>query len=378
LADYTETDVKGFSDTSSVLTLSAYAYQEALPLVLAKEEFSASVLRNDIVEMLADIAEDMDQEQSATEQQTKSEGEPGRTHYTEGAIVQHVVARIAMGLSYRQFISEFRALRATVIRLWQREITEIDSVSLEDMIRFNEAIDQVVAEGTVNYSREIDRARELFLGILGHDLRNPLGAISAAAELQLRGGTPEQQTRFSTQIVASARRMSHMISDLLELARVRLGAGIIIHRAPTCLRRICKDVVTEMQTIFPTRMFQMDGDDEVPGEWDESRLNQVISNLVRNAVQHGAANFAVTLTAKSSGDGAEVSVHNEGTPIPPDMIPKLFDSFYRLDEDADSHSNSLGLGLYICKEIIAAHGGTIEVRSSAEEGTAFVIRLPNA
>jgi signal transduction histidine kinase len=283
-----------------------------------------------------------------------------------------------MGLSPRQFLAEFRALRATIIRLWQREANEIDSVLLEDMIRFNEAVDQVVAEGTVNYSREIDRSRELFLGILGHDLRIPLGAISAAAELQLRGGTPEQQTRFSSQILASARRMSHMISDLLELARVRLGAGIIIQRAPTCLRRICKDVAAEMQTIFPTRVFQMDGDNELPGEWDENRLSQVISNLARNAVQHGAANSAVTLSAKSGGDGAEVSVHNEGTPIPRDMIPKLFDSFYRLDEDADRQSDSLGLGLYICKEIIAAHGGTIKVRSSAGEGTTFVIRLPNA
>ncbi|WP_158933241.1 sensor histidine kinase KdpD [Acidisphaera sp. S103] len=346
--------------------------------LLPEEAFSSSVLRNGIVELLADIAENMEHEQSAAEQRAKSEGEPNRSHYSEGAIALHVVSRVAMGVSARQFISEFRALRATVIRLWQRDSSEIDSSSLNDMIRFNEAIDQMLSEGVVNYSQEIDRSRELFLGILGHDLRNPLSAITGLAELQLRVKTPERHAQFSSQILVSARRMSHMISDLLELARVRLGSGIIIHRTPTSLRRICNTVVAEMQAVFPNRVVQTNGDDELPGEWDEHRLSQVISNLVSNAVQHGAVNSAVTLTAKRSGDGAEVSVHNEGIPIPPDMIPKLFDSFYRLDEDVGSHANGLGLGLYISKEIIAAHGGTIEVRSSAEEGTTFIVRLPKA
>ncbi len=144
------------------------------------------------------------------------------------------------------------------------------------------------------------------------------------------------------------------------------------------MRRICGSVVEEMQAVFPKRAFQLKGDDELPGEWDENRLSQLVSNLVSNAVQHGASNSAVTITAKSSSDGVEVSVHNEGTPIPSDKIPKLFDSFYQLDNrEADTDSTSLGLGLYICKEIIAAHGGTIDVRSSADEGTTFIVRLPS-
>jgi signal transduction histidine kinase len=279
-----------------------------------------------------------------------------------------------MGVSPRQFVSEFRALRATVVRLWQRDSNEIDNSSLDDMIRFNEAIDQVLSEGAVNYSQEVERSRELFLGILGHDLRNPLSAITGLAELLLRGKAPERHAQFSSQILVSARRMSRLISDLLELARVRLGTGINLHRAPINLHRICKTVVEEMRVIFPNRTFHINGDDELPGEWDENRLSQVISNLVSNAVQHGTVESAVTVT---SDYNVEVSVHNEGTPIPPDVIPKLFDSFYRLDNNAEGHPNNLGLGLYISKEIIAAHGGTIGVRSSAEEGTTFLIRLPS-
>jgi signal transduction histidine kinase len=342
--------------------------------MLPEEAFSSSVLRNDIVAMLADITENMDQEQSPAEQRIKSEGEPGRSQYSEGAIVLHVESRVGMGVSPRQFVSEFRALRATVVRLWQRDSNEIDNSSLDDMIRFNEAIDQVLSEGAVNYSQEVERSRELFLGILGHDLRNPLSAITGLAELLLRGKAPERHAQFSSQILVSARRMSRLISDLLELARVRLGTGINLHRAPINLHRICKTVVEEMRVIFPYRTFHINGDDELPGEWDENRLSQVISNLVSNAVQHGTVESAVTVT---SDYNVEVSVHNEGTPIPPDVIPKLFDSFYRLDNNAEGHSNNLAIGLYISKEIIAAHGGTIGVRSSAEEGTTFLIRLPS-
>ena len=347
--------------------------------LLPEHEFSVSVLRNSIAELLTEIAADMDEDQTADEQHEKSEGHPDRSNFTQGAVVQHALARIQMGLSARQFISEFRALRATIIRLWQRCAFEIDSASLNDMIRFNEAIDQVLGEGAITYTQEIDRSRELFLGILGHDLRNPLSAISSLAERQLRGTTSERQAQFASQmsqILISARRMSHMISDLLELARVRLGSGMTIHRAPTCLRRICQNIVEEMRAAFPKRAFQLDGDDELPGEWDENRLSQVVSNLVGNAVQHSAAGSPVTITARNIDRGVEVSVHNEGTPIPSDMIPKLFDSFYRLD-DRDAGNSRLGLGLYISKEIIAAHGGTIEVRSSVDDGTTFIVRLPD-
>jgi signal transduction histidine kinase len=345
--------------------------------LLPEQNLSSLVLRDDIVPLLADIAENMDEEQSPAQQQKKSEGDPDRFHFTEGSIVEHVVSRVAIGLSFRQFISEFRALRATVIRLWQRGDHETDVSSLNDLIRFNEAIDQILTEGAVNYTREVDRSREMFLSILGHDLRNPLSAISGLAELQKRAKTPERHAEFSSQILVSAARMGHMINDLLELARVRFGSGMIIFPERTCIVRICKNVIGEMQAAFPSRVFCLKCDEELVGVWDENRLSQVVSNLVGNAVQHGASTFPVTLWVKNIGGGVEVSVHNKGKPIPPEMIPRLFESFYRLDQrDADARSTSLGLGLYICREIVVAHGGTIDVRSSADEGTTFVICLP--
>jgi signal transduction histidine kinase len=349
--------------------------------LLPDEEFSASVLRDGIVDILNEIAWDMDRAQSAEQQQGKSEGDPRRTPHIEDAAERHALARVKMGLSSRQLISEFRALRATVIRLWEQGIVEIDKESLYDLTRFNEAVDQALSEAAVRYSEEIDRSRELFLGMLGHDLRNPLAAISGLAELQMRAKTSERYAYFAKQILISAGRMSHMIIDLVELTRVRLGAGIVVSRSVGDLGEICRNVVQEMQAIYPGRDFHLDCAEALPGEWDAPRLSQVVSNLLGNAIQHGAATSTITLTGKRDGHLIEIAVHNAGPPIPADAIPKLFDCLFqgRASEKADDdQSTSLGLGLYIAREIIVAHGGTISVTSSDEGGTIFTTLLPCA
>lgn len=347
--------------------------------LVPQEEFSRSALRDGIVEMLHGIAADMELAQNADQQQGKSEGDPTRNEHIGDAAERHAVERVKMGLSARQVISEFRALRATVIRLWQADAFEIDEASLYDLTRFNEAIDQVLTEAAVTYTEEMDRARETFLGILGHDLRNPLSAISGFAELQLRSKNAENHARYASQIQVCAGRMSHMITDLIELTRVRLGAGILVKPAHTSLRRICMNVIAEMTAIHRKRVFQLNCTDDLLGDWDEARMSQVLSNLLGNAVQHGKDGSPVTVTAKHDGNAVVLSVHNEGTTIPPNMIPLLFNCLFQGPSDqrpAEDNSTSLGLGLYIAKEIVTAHGGTIAVESSDEGGTTFTARLP--
>jgi signal transduction histidine kinase len=347
--------------------------------LLPEEEFSASVLRDGIFDILNEIAADMDRAQSIEQQQGKSEGDPRRFQHIENAAERHALARVKMGLSSRQVISEFRALRATVIRLWQRDFMAIDQVSFYDLMRFNESIDQALTEAAARYTEEMDKSRELFLGMLGHDLRNPLGAISGFAELQLLSKSPDRHAHFASQILICAGRMSHMITDLIELTRVRLGAGLSINPTRTCMRQICTNVIEEMRSIYPKRFFDLKCAEEIPGEWDEAKLSQVLSNLLGNAVQHGAVDSPVAVTAKKDKHEVVLSVHNEGAPIPAEIIPKLFDCLFQgasRQRAADDNSTSLGLGLYIAKEIIAAHGGTIEVQSSEDEGTTFVVRFP--
>src|SRR3954452_2160469 len=347
--------------------------------LLPEQEFSASVLRDGIFDILKEIAADMDRTQNMEQQQAKSEGDPRRFQHIENAAERHALARVRMGLSARQVISEFRALRATVIRLWQRDFIAIDQATFYDLTRFNESIDQALTEAAARYTEKIDQSRELFLGILGHDLRNPLGAISGYAELQLQSKTPDRHGHFASQILICAGRMSHMITDLIELTRVRLGTGLSINRSHNFLHRICTNVIEEMRSIYPQRSFELRCVEELPGEWDEAKLTQVLSNLLGNAIQHGAIDSPVTLTAERDKSGVVISVHNKGAPIPAETIPKLFDCLFQGASGrraADDNSTSLGLGLYIAKEIIAAHGGTIEVQSSDDEGTTFVARFP--
>lgn len=349
--------------------------------LMPKEEFSASVLRDGIAEILAEIASNMDSAQSANDQQEKSEGIRPRFQPSSLAAEEHAIARIKMGLSARQLASEFRALRATVIRLWQQQgLVEFGEVALYDLTRFNEAIDETLAESAEIYTDKIQNSRDLFLGILTHDLRSPLAAISASAEMLSDAETLDRNAYYAVQMLVSTKRMAHLITDLTELTRVRLGPGIPINRTPTSIRHICTNVLNEMKAIYPKRIFELNCDDEFPGEWDEGRLSQVLSNL-GNAVQHGAIESPITLTAKSDRTGVEIDVHNEDNPIPQDMLRKLFDPFIRggaSEGTDDQYSTSLGLGLYIAKEIILAHGGTIEVQSSADKGTTFAVRLPAA
>lgn len=352
--------------------------------LLPEEEFSASVLRDGIAAILKEIARDMDRTQNAQEQQEKSEGEKDNSTNTDtdNAAETHALARVKMGLSSRQLISEFRALRATVLRLWEETNHEsINKRDIYDITRFNEAIDQALTEAAVRYTEKIDQSRELFLGILAHDLRTPLGAISGLAGLMAQAKNVDRTPEFASQISVCAGRMTHMINDLIELTRVQLGTGIAINPSETDMRHLCTNVLTEMRALYPEQSFELNAEENLIGNWDEARLNQVLSNLLGNAVQHGARNATVTVTAKKVKNTIELTVHNHGPAIPKKLLPALFDSFvhgksgFRADE---GHAANLGLGLYIAKEIIDAHQGSIHVESSDQHGTMFTARLPAA
>ena len=260
----------------------------------------------------------------------------------------------------------------------QNRPVNFNKTALHDLTRFDAAVDQVLSDATVMYTEALDRSRDTFLGILGHDLRNPLAAITGAAELQLQNATNERLAHFASQILVSAGRISHLITDLIELTRIRLGEGIAIKPVATSMRRICTIAVEEMQVIYPKRVFQIDCDDDLPGEWDEARLGQVLSNLLGNAVQHGARETPITVSVRAAGNEVELAVHNKGPAIPADILPKLFDRLFRggAAEPTADEASSMGLGLYIAKQIIVAYGGTIEVRSSDDEGTSIIAKLP--
>jgi len=227
--------------------------------------------------------------------------------------------------------------------------------------------------------REAQRAagfREQILAILGHDLRSPLQSIilSATSMLQ-RGGLPEPHARSAQRIVSSGERMARMIADLLDLTRVRLGGGFTVRPEPVELQGVCGAVVEELRSAHPERQVLLEGEPCVDGCWDPDRLSQALVNLGTNALKYGAPEAPVRIRVSSADELVCLSVHNEGNPIPAELLPRIFEPFQR-SASADERTGGLGLGLYIVQQIAKAHGGSVSVRSSAEQGTEFTIRLP--
>jgi signal transduction histidine kinase len=199
---------------------------------------SAERLRDHAREMLSEIAADMETVQSAAEQQAKSEGRArSRPGGEESPAQSHAFARIADNFTLDEVVSEYRALRATVIRLWTREMGQADRETLEELVRFNESIDQALCESIARYSAGIERARDLLLGALAHDLRSPLGAIIQSAHFFLRQDTLESaHTKAAARILNSGTRMKGMIADLLDFTRTRLGDHLPITLKPMDMR----------------------------------------------------------------------------------------------------------------------------------------------
>jgi signal transduction histidine kinase len=222
-------------------------------------------------------------------------------------------------------------------------------------------------------AQESSRFAQTFVGILGHDLRNPLNAITLSASLlRTKLGS---QSKPADRILSSAQRMSSMVDQLLDLTRSRIAGGIPIDRKPRELHEVISDVIEESRIANPGRQVEWESLGQGHGLWDESRIAQVVSNLVGNALQHGDPTKAVVVRMVDEAETVILTVHNEGTPIDAELQRMLFDA-YRSSAVRGDRSRGLGLGLFITQQIVRGHAGHIEVRSSASEGTTFTVTLP--
>ncbi len=325
-------------------------------------------MRDHCKDLLIAIAEDLDEEQTSHEQSEKAQGH-GRAHRMRESARLHADGRVGHGFTPGQMLAEFRALRASVLRLY--ELTgEADLVGVR---RFNEALDEALAESMARYGAQTDLYRDQFVGILSHDLRTPLGAITAGAALLAHAAADDQrQSRVAARILNSAQRMERMIADLLDLTRTRLGGAIPLNAVQTDLQSVCEEVVLEIQATHPEAVVRFESRGDVTGHWDADRLAQVVSNLVGNAIEHGAK-APVTIVASEAGERVRLTVHNNGDPIPAQARATLFEPLSRGTSD---NPRNLGLGLFIARAIVIGHGGEIDVTSTAESGTTFEVALP--
>jgi PAS domain S-box-containing protein len=222
-----------------------------------------------------------------------------------------------------------------------------------------------------------DRAakfRERLVAIVSHDLRTPLTSIMLTAAAAARTGDAPL-THLMSRVLRAGTRMSRIVDDVLDYSQAALGSGVPIHREPCCMHTLVEAIIAELQPVYPGRRFELSGPEDVMGEWDPARLTRVLENLLTNAARYSPPDSPISVAWHRDSVGeVALSVHNEGPPIPPEVLPHLFEPF-RTARHRQSRQ-SRGLGLYIAREIVRAHGGQISIDSRAPSGTTVTIRLP--
>ena len=333
------------------------------------------VLRDHAAAIIKSIAENMEVPQFTSEEIAKAKGE-GRSGTIDRVAAVHVGLRIESGFDLVQIIAEYRALRSCVPRLWRTSDLESFTAGAVEIVRFGEAIDQNIAEAIPHYQQQEIHYRDRFLGMLGHDLRNPIDSIAACTTLLAKQGVNETQRDTLERVTRSTRRLGRMVNDILDFARGRLGSPMPLALARTNLASLVKDVIDEVKAAHAEVSIRFDTNGDLSGSWDPERLKQMASNLVLNAIQHGSGKI-VTVNASGEQDAVLLDVHNDGPPIRQELMVTIFDPLVQGDDPSRTRSG-LGLGLYIVKEIVATHHGTITVNSTPDAGTTFSIRLPRS
>ncbi len=335
-------------------------------------------LRDHAEEMLKGIAKDMMTPQTELERSQKSKGHQPRIKGDTAAEI-HADCRLNSGFSISLLASEYRALRASILKLWLSENKFNQNEDIEDLIRFNESIDQALAESIARHTEAVALSQDIFLGALGHDLRAPLSAISAGAQLLIQVGDQNSRSvKLGSQIYTSVLRMNKMLDNLLNFTQARIGGGLQISASYVALSQISRDVIEEFRLSNPNRTINTEIDGNCAGHWDAGRLSQAYQNLISNALQYGSAESAITVVNKDYGDHIVFTVHNDGLPIPQKNQHQIFDLMHRVEnQNADRElKRNLGIGLYIVREIVSAHHGNISVSSTEENGTTFRVQLP--
>jgi len=346
------------------------------------KKMNSLALRDHAGEILIATVCDMQSAQSAPQRAAKSQGHRrnGESAPLNGASHKHAIGRLGSGFDLLQVVSEYRALRASVLRLWHENGTRSHDDDVDDITRFNESIDQSLAKTISSYTTRVDQSRDLFLAILGHDLRNPLNSIAMSASLLPHLVEPAgEATKVASQIATNAKVMARMISDLLDYTRTRLGAGMPVSPMPMDLETLCQELHNEFTTAYPLRTIAFRSEGDLQGRWDADRLRQAILNLLGNAIQHSTEVALIELRAVGEEKEVVLTVYNGGPPIPPGELTKIFEPLVRGSSAEHPKANrpgSIGLGLYIARKIAESHGGTLVVTSSRENGTCFTARLP--
>jgi signal transduction histidine kinase len=349
----------------------------AATLLPAAEGLSSLALRDHAQSILEAVATDIGSLQTREQQAEKSKGRaPKIADAPETAAQTHAVLRARGGFDIIQLVAEYRALRASVLRLWT-DAHPAGQTTLEDTIRFNEAIDQAIAESVGHFHAQVERARNLLLGMLGHDMRNPLQIIlhRSAHLAELNAG--EQVSAAAARLIRSGASMQALLDDLVDFNRTKLGLGVKVVPTDTDLAVVVADEIEQLRSAYPGRRIELAVTGDTRGRWDGARLHQVLRNLVSNGIKYGFPDTPVRVALRGRLADVCLEVTNSGPAIDPTVQSQIFDPLKRGPSKGNSHDggNGLGLGLFIVREIARAHGGEADVHCE-RGGTIFTVCLP--
>ena len=345
----------------------------------AGASMTSLVLRDHAPQILDAVVKDITTAQTRDAQAEKSKGRAPRVPGSPATAAQtHAVLRAQSGCDINQLVAEYRALRASVLRLWI-DACPLNEASGKEIIRFDEAIDQAIAESVGDFHAQVEQSRNLFLGILGHDMRTPLNAIVATASLLRAINAGEQVSAAAARLIRSGASMRVLLDDLVDFNRTHLGLGIKVVKKDIDLAEELGGEVEQLRVVHPDRRIEFAVTGDAVGHCDGGRLKQVLRNLVSNAIVHGSPDTPVRVALVGEEPEIRLKVTNEGTAIDPSFQSQLFDPLTRglAQTSSREYNDGLGLGLFIVRELVLAHGGRVEVRSDSTEGeTTFTVILP--
>lgn len=368
------------------MRLSQFILQNMESILVEWEAFAATqfpetaqmdslALRDHAHEILEAVATDLNTTQSREVQAQKSKGQiPQLIGAPETAAQTHAILRAKSGLDINQLAAEYRALRASVLRLWLDEFGA-DEFHRDDMIRFNEAIDQALTESIRFFSAHVERARNLLLGMLGHDMRSPLHTILNTATYLSELNVEPKISEAASRLIRSGASMKALLDDLVDFNRTNLGLGLIVDLKKGDLATICRDELEQLRGAHPGRPIDFHSEGNTDGNWDGNRVQQLVRNLVSNAIKYGSRDSVVHVRVYGDNE-PRIEVINSGLPMAASHLNQMFEPLTRGFVQDEPHTDGgLGLGLFIVREVARSHGGDVEVRSVNGE-TIFTVRLP--
>lgn len=370
------------------MRLAAFIRSDEVAIVAAWEDFAETylpsaahmdrvALRDHIIGLLRFIADDLDTPQTERERSEKAKGQGSKDGgANDSAAETHADLRFTSGFDTIEMVSEFRALRASVIKLWRAAWDDPEDI-IPDLLRFNESIDQVMTESLSRYTEKLTYAGTLFVGTLQNGFRVSLKQVSSSAQALAGSQLDEQQKRLVSQIKTGTAGVDMMVYELIDAVHIRIGAGMTMNLAPSDIGAAMKDVVTEFEEGHPGQKIAVKAAGDLTGSWDIVRIRQMLSILFVSAVKHGSKASKILVAAKANDREVTLSVNIEDA-LSPETVATLFDPANQRQAKGDPQTDEdrLDLGLFIAEGIVNAHGGRIDVVSDEKQGTTFSAYLP--